>query len=283
MLSTIVLWLLLLLPLAYSWIPQPSRTRFHPQRTATKSSSLLSSSQLPIEESVEEQVANAKASLQQILQRQKLELLETERLLEQVSNILPSQSTNASSLSTLPTLAQSVLAGVDYGFQSRSEGCRVDDFYRSNNSNANRLKELNYYGPPANIFTLSQQQFRRNFNAIRGEYSKSEALPKDLTPVQIQLQKELQSLTLNSTAIWERERARGPLVAPLIIKGPYYILCWLLDRVFEEAYVPSRFFLLETVARMPYFSYISMLQLYETLGFWRRSADVKRIHFAEEW
>jgi ubiquinol oxidase len=29
-------------------------------------------------------------------------------------------------------------------------------------------------------------------------------------------------------------------------------------------------------------SYISMLHLYETLGFWRRSADMKRIHFAEE-
>jgi ubiquinol oxidase len=26
-----------------------------------------------------------------------------------------------------------------------------------------------------------------------------------------------------------------------------------------------------------------MLHLYETLGFWRRSADIKRIHFAEEW
>mmetsp|Transcript_16933 Transcript_16933/g.23972 ORF Transcript_16933/g.23972 Transcript_16933/m.23972 type:complete len:288 (-) Transcript_16933:182-1045(-) len=34
---------------------------------------------------------------------------------------------------------------------------------------------------------------------------------------------------------------------------------------------------------MPYFSYITMLHLYETLGFWRRSADVKRVHFAEEW
>jgi ubiquinol oxidase len=34
---------------------------------------------------------------------------------------------------------------------------------------------------------------------------------------------------------------------------------------------------------MPYLSYISMLHLYESLGWWRRSADVKRIHFAEEW
>jgi ubiquinol oxidase len=33
---------------------------------------------------------------------------------------------------------------------------------------------------------------------------------------------------------------------------------------------------------MPYFSYITMLHLYETLGFWRRSVDMKRIHFAEE-
>jgi ubiquinol oxidase len=40
---------------------------------------------------------------------------------------------------------------------------------------------------------------------------------------------------------------------------------------------------LETVARMPYFSYISMLQLYETLGWWRRSSKEKRIHFAEEY
>jgi ubiquinol oxidase len=57
----------------------------------------------------------------------------------------------------------------------------------------------------------------------------------------------------------------------------------MLDTVFEgPSSVPSRFFLLETVARMPYFSYISMLHLYETLGFWRRSSDVKRIHFAEE-
>ena len=34
---------------------------------------------------------------------------------------------------------------------------------------------------------------------------------------------------------------------------------------------------------MPYFSYISMLHLYETLGWWRRSAEAKRVHFAEEW
>ena len=34
---------------------------------------------------------------------------------------------------------------------------------------------------------------------------------------------------------------------------------------------------------MPYFSYISMYHLYESLGWWRRGAHVKQIHVAEEW
>jgi ubiquinol oxidase len=98
----------------------------------------------------------------------------------------------------------------------------------------------------------------------------------------MKMQEKLSKLTLNSTAIWERELKDGPIEAPLLIKIPYLFLCYMLDIVFEGKYVPSRFFLLETVARMPYFSYIAMLHLYETLGFWRRSADMKRIHFAEE-
>ena len=34
---------------------------------------------------------------------------------------------------------------------------------------------------------------------------------------------------------------------------------------------------------MPYFSYISMLHLYESLGWWRAGAEVRKVHFAEEW
>jgi hypothetical protein len=33
---------------------------------------------------------------------------------------------------------------------------------------------------------------------------------------------------------------------------------------------------------MPYFAYVSLLHLYETLGWWRRSAGMKRVHFEEE-
>lgn len=41
--------------------------------------------------------------------------------------------------------------------------------------------------------------------------------------------------------------------------------------------------MLEVVARIPYFSFISILHLYESIGFWRAGAELRRIHFAEEW
>lgn len=31
---------------------------------------------------------------------------------------------------------------------------------------------------------------------------------------------------------------------------------------------------------MPYFSYVSMLHLYETLGWWRAGADLRKIQYA---
>ncbi len=32
---------------------------------------------------------------------------------------------------------------------------------------------------------------------------------------------------------------------------------------------------------MPYFSYISCLHLYESLGWWRAAAELRKVHFAE--
>ncbi|MEG4317993.1 MULTISPECIES: alternative oxidase [unclassified Microcoleus] len=40
--------------------------------------------------------------------------------------------------------------------------------------------------------------------------------------------------------------------------------------------------MLETIARVPYFSYLSVLHLYETLGYWRK-ADLLKVHLAETW
>ncbi|CAM9475339.1 unnamed protein product, partial [Phaeothamnion confervicola] len=44
----------------------------------------------------------------------------------------------------------------------------------------------------------------------------------------------------------------------------------------------ARFYALETIARVPYFSYLSCLHLYETLGWWRK-AEYLKLHFAESY
>jgi ubiquinol oxidase len=65
----------------------------------------------------------------------------------------------------------------------------------------------------------------------------------------------------------------------------YGIKTTIFDTFFAEQTIErsfARFWALETVARMPYFSYLSALFLYETLGWWRRS-DYLKIHFFQTW
>lgn len=59
------------------------------------------------------------------------------------------------------------------------------------------------------------------------------------------------------------------------------ILVFVINTLYANRPYP-RFYVLETVARVPYFSYLSVLHLYETLGLWRK-ADWLKIHFAESW
>lgn len=59
------------------------------------------------------------------------------------------------------------------------------------------------------------------------------------------------------------------------------ILVFVINTLYAKRPYP-RFYVLETVARVPYFSYLSVLHLYETLGLWRK-ADWLKIHFAESW
>lgn len=44
----------------------------------------------------------------------------------------------------------------------------------------------------------------------------------------------------------------------------------------------ARFYALETIARVPYFSYTSVLHLYETIGQFRRKEYIQ-LHFSESW
>lgn len=72
--------------------------------------------------------------------------------------------------------------------------------------------------------------------------------------------------------MWKREEMRIAqgygVESPFLIKVAYFALCYMLDVLFNNRPL-QRFWFLETVARIPYFSYISLLHLYESLGWWR--------------
>jgi ubiquinol oxidase len=56
-------------------------------------------------------------------------------------------------------------------------------------------------------------------------------------------------------------------------------LVFVTDVVYKNRPYP-RFWVLETIARVPYFAYLSVLHFYETLGYWRKS-DWLKVHFSE--
>lgn len=55
----------------------------------------------------------------------------------------------------------------------------------------------------------------------------------------------------------------------------------MLDSLYANRHY-ARFYVLETIARVPYFAFVSVLHMYETFGWWRRSEYLK-VHFAESW
>jgi ubiquinol oxidase len=65
-----------------------------------------------------------------------------------------------------------------------------------------------------------------------------------------------------------------------LVGGLVLVLKGGLDLLYEDRADFARFYVLETVARVPYFAYISVLHLYESLGRHNRAAWMK-VHFAE--
>jgi len=102
-------------------------------------------------------------------------------------------------------------------------------------------------------------------------------------------QTKLDALTLSNEACWAREhqrrdayRAEGRSDASPVVLIPYLSVCVILDFLFSNRPI-QRFWMLETVARMPYFAYTSCLHLYESFGWWRAGAELRKIHNAEEY
>lgn len=55
----------------------------------------------------------------------------------------------------------------------------------------------------------------------------------------------------------------------------------MIELIFKDKPI-DRFWFLETVARIPYFSYVSMLHTYETMGWWETGSNLKAAHYKEE-
>jgi len=87
-------------------------------------------------------------------------------------------------------------------------------------------------------------------------------------------------LTLDVEAVERREAARGVPSSTPAVQAIFFALCWILDRLYEGRPI-QKFWVLETVARLPYFSYITVLHLYESLGWWR-TPQLRAVHNAEE-
>jgi len=100
------------------------------------------------------------------------------------------------------------------------------------------------------------------------------------------IRQKLLQLKLSNKKVMEREHKRessgGKVETSWYVRLLYNVVCFMLDVLFDNRPI-QRFWFLETVARMPYFSYISCIHLYETLGWWRAAAELRKIHFAEEW
>ena len=89
-------------------------------------------------------------------------------------------------------------------------------------------------------------------------------------------------LELDNAAVWKREHEREETPgwiaksAPWPIRGAYLAICVVMDLIYDRRPI-QRFWFLEVVARMPYFAYISMLHLYESLGWWRAGAELRKV------
>lgn len=106
------------------------------------------------------------------------------------------------------------------------------------------------------------------------------------TPEFKEIKSRIDSLNLNLSTIKRVEHDRinqyGEFQSSAFVKIPFYALCWVLDIMYKNKPI-QKFWVLETVARIPYFAYISILHLYESLGLWRAGAKLRQVHFAQEW
>ena len=159
----------------------------------------------------------------------------------------------------------------------------VDTKHQSDYGYAPSKIELKSDKIPKNIFSFAYDNIQKE--AFQKRYGFRKDPYTDTTPeMASEIRKQrayLKRLGLDNENIWRREHDRVTVPAPRSIMTVYYGICFMLDVIYEGKPI-DRFWFLETVARMPYFSYVATIHLYETLGWWEIDGNLKRIHLDEE-
>ena len=127
---------------------------------------------------------------------------------------------------------------------------------------------------PRNILSFSRKNFREEVKRIRFGSRKYYSIGNSNTT-------ELEKLTLSNEGIWERGKKSEQVECSLALKSVYVFLCAMIDIVYKGRPI-QRFWFLEVVARMPYISYVCMLHLYETMGWWTVDDGLREQHFRED-
>lgn len=87
---------------------------------------------------------------------------------------------------------------------------------------------------------------------------------------------------LDDDMVRERDRAHDRSAdEPKFLRLLYELSVKGLDLLYEGRPI-QRFWTLEVIARIPYFSYVSVLHLYESMGWWQNS-ELSKVHFAEAY
>jgi hypothetical protein len=166
------------------------------------------------------------------------------------------QKTNTTSITTTLTAGKSIDPYLEFQQQSYFDGVKPDSSW---NLAINNFKRQGY--------TLIIQ----GLEAL-GLKSQEELRPPRCL-----------NLVLSNQAVAEAERRRiaagEDVDAHPVSKALYAVGCYFLDEFFDGRPI-QRFWFLETIARIPYFAYVSMLHLYESFG-WFRAVELRRVHIAE--
>mmetsp|Transcript_29028 Transcript_29028/g.53116 ORF Transcript_29028/g.53116 Transcript_29028/m.53116 type:complete len:400 (-) Transcript_29028:293-1492(-) len=139
---------------------------------------------------------------------------------------------------------------------------------------------------PESAFLLAYDNIIRQGSNIAKDVAESVGITGKSYIPRSQMPPECLGFSLDDEAVREAERERealpgGKVVTNIVSQKLYDLGCFALDELFPGRPI-ARFWFLEVIARMPYFSYVSMLHLYESFGWWREP-ELRKIHNAQEY